>query len=75
MTDTGVTLTGIGEFELPYGRRVRLVDARYESGLRMLRLIWREGKRITQVEIGAEDAAALRDALAAWAQSSAGTAD
>jgi len=67
MTDTDVTLTEIAEHELPFGRRVRLVDARYESGLRMLRLIWREGNRITQIEVDAENAATLGRELADWA--------
>ena len=54
MTDDDVTLTELAEHVLPFGRRVRLVNADYQNGLHMLRLIWREGKRITQVEIDPE---------------------
>ncbi|MFQ5438127.1 MAG: hypothetical protein ACE5DK_04760 [Paracoccaceae bacterium] len=68
MTDPDLALTEITEHELPFGRRVRLVDARHESGLRMLRLIWREGTRITQIEIAPGDAARLGSELTKWAR-------
>ncbi len=71
MTDTDVALTEISEHDLPFGRRVRLVDARYASGLRMLRLIWREGNRITQIEVDADNVARLGDELTQWAQETA----
>jgi hypothetical protein len=67
MTDQDVTLTELSEHILPFGRRVRLVNADYHNGLNMLRLIWREGKRITQVEVDPENAAALGRDLLGWA--------
>lgn len=74
MTDRDVVLTEIAEHELPFGRRVRLVDLQFASGLRMLRLIWREGTRITQVDIDAENVAGLGDDLTRWAQEAAAQA-
>jgi Family of unknown function (DUF6967) len=44
-------LRDIAELELPYGRKARLRELTHDSGLRMLRLILREGTRITQVDI------------------------
>ena len=67
MTDDDVTLIELAEHVLPFGRRVRLVNADYQNGLHMLRLIWREGKRITQVEIDPEAAATLGTDILAWA--------
>ena len=42
------TVRHIAELELPFGRRAMLREVKHESGLRMLRLILREGKRITR---------------------------
>jgi uncharacterized protein DUF6967 len=62
MTDE--TVTDIAEIELPFGRRARLREIRHESGLRMIRLILREGRRITQVDMDEASAAKLGQALA-----------
>jgi len=70
MTDTDVELSEIAEHELPFGRRVRLVSATYESGLRMLRVNIREGRRITQIEVDPDGAEALAANLMAWAKTS-----
>ena len=71
MTDDSVTVTEIREHELPFGRRVRLLDVDYHNGLHMLRMIWREGKRITQIEIDPASAAALGDDIRDWAETHA----
>lgn len=68
MTDETEILTEIAEHILPYGRRVRLVNADYRNGLNMLRMIMREGKRITVVEIDPESANSLAADLATWAK-------
>jgi S-adenosylmethionine:diacylglycerol 3-amino-3-carboxypropyl transferase len=57
MTDG--TVRHIAELELPFGRRAMLREVTHESGLRMLRLILREGTRITQVDIDEKTALAL----------------
>lgn len=61
--------TDLGEFELPFGRRARLKSVEFESGLRMVRLILREGRRITQVDLDEPSARQLGNALVAAAGS------
>ncbi|MCA0869231.1 hypothetical protein LCL97_00190 [Seohaeicola saemankumensis] len=61
------TLTTLAELELPFGRRAIVREVSYDSGLRLVRLVLREGKRITQVDL---DAGAARD-LAQWLQTAA----
>jgi hypothetical protein len=51
----------------PYGREVRLDELRYESGMRLLRVVIREGTRITQLDIDAATAHTWADAMKAWA--------
>ena len=68
MTDDDITLTELGEYELPFGRRVRLIGVDYRNGLHMLRMIWREGKRITQVEVDADSANELGSNILQWAK-------
>jgi len=67
MTEPRETTTELGEHILPFGRRVRLLDVDYHNGLHMLRMIWREGKRITQVDADPETVAALGSDLLDWA--------
>ena len=52
-------ITELGEVTLPFGRIVTLRSVEYESGLRMLRMVLREGRRITQVELDDTSAADL----------------
>ncbi|MEJ6500652.1 MAG: hypothetical protein QNL16_08370 [Rhodobacterales bacterium] len=73
MTDERETLTELAEHILPFGRQVRLLDVDYHNGLHMLRLIWREGKRITQVDVDPENCLALGADILAWAQQHAAT--
>lgn len=58
-------LTELGEFELPFGRIARLKSVEFESGLRFVRLILREGRRITQVDMDEASARNLGAALVA----------
>ncbi len=51
----------------PYGREVRLDDLRFDSGMRLLRVVIREGTRITQLDIDAATAEAWADAMKTWA--------
>ena len=75
MTEDDPIVTEIREHVLPVGRRVRVLDVDYRNGLHMLRLIWREGKRITQVEIDPENAAALGADLLQWGKDHADSSD
>ncbi len=45
------TVTELAMLELPFGRRASVREVKFESGLRMVRLVLREGRRITQVDM------------------------
>lgn len=62
------TITEIAALDLPFGRRARVREVSYESGLHLVRLVLQEGKRITQVDLDADAARALADALNAGAE-------
>ena len=66
MTDE--TLTDLGEIALPYNRRVILREVRFESGLKMTRLVFFEGKRVTQIDLDDASAHQLGTALLSGAQ-------
>ena len=57
------TLRDIAAFDLPYSRKAQVRDVTFPSGMKMTRLILREGKRITQVDLDAESARDLAAAL------------
>ena len=60
--------TPLATFAAPYRREVRLEHVVFESGMRMLRVIIREGHRITQIDLDAETAAAWGGAMVEWAE-------
>ncbi|MCP5036926.1 MAG: hypothetical protein GY945_04915 [Rhodobacteraceae bacterium] len=55
-------------YELPYGRKAELREISFESGMNMMRLVLREGKRITQVDIDAEKVTEMANAMLNWAK-------
>ena len=57
------TITDIAEFDLPYRRKARLRRVEFDGGMAMVRLVLREGTRITQVDLDAESATTLGRAL------------
>ncbi len=59
--------TPLGQIDLPYGRLVMLKATDHESGLRLLRLTFREGRRFTTIDVDAVTARSLADALTDWA--------
>ncbi len=65
-------LRELAQFALPYSRRAELREFTYDSGMKMLRLVLREGKRITQVEMDAETARGIAAEMLAWADSQGG---
>ncbi len=67
MTDE--VTTDLAEIILPFGRRAVLKDVAFESGLHMLRLVLREGKRITIVDMDATGAGEVAQIMADWAKS------
>ena len=65
------SLKEIAELELPFRRRARVREVTFDSGLRMVRLILIEGKRITQVDMDADSARHLAEILTVAAEGSA----
>jgi hypothetical protein len=65
---TEESLRDIAIYELPYRRKAELREFTYESGMKMLRLVLREGHRITQVELDSATAAAMATEMDAWAK-------
>jgi len=58
----------IANYQLPYSRKAELREVTFDGGMKMLRLILREGRRITQVDLDADSAMALSDAMGDWAK-------
>jgi len=61
-------LRDLAAFQLPYSRKAELREYTYDSGMKMLRLVLREGKRITQVDMDADNARAIAAVMLAWAE-------
>lgn len=57
----------IGEIQAPYGRRIRLDEIAYESGMTLLRVTIREGGRYTILEIDPATADQWGQLMADWA--------
>jgi len=57
------TIRDIAKLELPFRRKASIREVRHESGMRMLRLVLREGTRITQVDLDADTARELGQTL------------
>lgn len=58
----------IGQIDAPYRREVLLQDVEHESGMRMLRIRIREGRRFTILDIDAPTAEAWADIMTKWAR-------
>lgn len=61
-------LTDLAAFELPYGRKALLRRVDFDGGMSMVRLVLREGTRITQVDMDSNAATELGEALVAAAR-------
>lgn len=64
---TDVVRTSLTTIAAPYGREIRLEDAAYESGMRLLRVTIREGRRFTILEIDTRSARAWGEEMISWA--------
>lgn len=60
--------TRIAALEAPYRREVWLDDVRFESGMRLLRVTIKEGRRITQLDLDEEAAGQWGQAMLDWAR-------
>jgi len=61
MTDE--TVTDKGEITLPFNKRVVVREVEFASGMKMTRLVFFEGKRVTQIDLDAPTAAQLAAAI------------
>jgi hypothetical protein len=52
----------------PFGREVRLDEVRFDSGMRLLRVTIREGKRITALDIDVQTALAWAEIMKNWGE-------
>ncbi len=57
----------LAEIVAPYGRRIKLDEIAYESGMTLLRLTIREGSRFTILEIDAATAGEWGRRMVQWA--------
>ncbi len=65
MSEGGET-KDIGRLDAPYRREVVFQDVQHESGMRMLRIRIREGRRFTIIDIDEPTAEAWADLLTKW---------
>lgn len=65
---TSAEKTRLAEFDAPYGRRVRLDEVVYPSGMKLLRVTIQEGARYTILELDAATATLWADEMARWAR-------
>ncbi|KAA5602427.1 DUF6967 family protein [Blastochloris sulfoviridis] len=56
----------------PYGREVWLDEVPFESGMRLLRITIREGRRFTVLDLDAQSAAQWGEAMTEWSNSQTG---
>ena len=60
--------TRIATVEAPYRREVWLDDVQFESGMRLLRVTIKEGRRFTQLDLDAATADRWSQTMLDWAQ-------
>lgn len=65
---TSESVTRLDRFQAPYGREVMLDNIVHESGMRLLRVTIREGRRFTIFDIDAATAAHWGSALTSWSK-------
>lgn len=63
---SGETRTRIAMIEAPYRREVWLDDVRFESGMRLLRITIKEGRRFTQLDLDAATAQRWSETMLEW---------
>jgi len=63
---TGETKTRIETIPAPYGREIWMDEVGFDSGMRLLRLTIREGRRFTVLDLDAATARQVADTMTAW---------
>jgi hypothetical protein len=64
---SGDIKTRISTFEAPYRREVWLDEVRFESGMRLLRVTIKEGRRFTQLDLDEATADQWAHVMLDWA--------
>lgn len=64
---SAATLTPLDQIDAPYRRVIRLEEATFDSGMKLLRVIVREGHRITQLDIDPATASRWGQTMLDWA--------
>jgi len=59
----------LAKIQAPYGREVTIKEVTFDSGMKLLRVTIREGKRITSVDIDPATANAWSAVMSDWAAS------
>ena len=67
---SGETVREVENFTAPYGRQIKLEDVIFDSGMQLLRVTIREGRRFTILDIDAESADKWASAMSAWSAAS-----
>jgi len=60
-------VASLDAFAAPYGRKISLESVDHESGLRMLRIRIREGRRFTVIDIDESTATRWGSVMSTWA--------
>ena len=63
---TRETVTRLERFQAPYGREITLDNVAHESGMRLLRITVREGRRFTIFDLDAPTAVHWGSAMTDW---------
>jgi hypothetical protein len=63
-----LTQEEVARLPAPWGREVRLIRLRYDSGFEMLRVSIKEGKRFTTLDLDQPTADKLAGLIAGWAE-------
>jgi hypothetical protein len=60
-------ITKLDQFPAPYNRQVEIFEVKYETGIALLRIRIREGKRFTIMDVDHETAARWAALMGDWA--------
>jgi hypothetical protein len=69
---TDETKERLATLAAPYNREVRLDDVRFASGMRLMRIVIREGHRITQLDIDSDTARTWAEVMQRWSEEAGG---
>ena len=67
ISEPGETKKLLQTMNAPYNREIRLEEVRFESGMRLMRVTIREGRRFTIMDIDAATAQNWGEAMKQWA--------